>query len=108
MASAPPEETPGHQGDEAKQLKEEIARTREHLGETVDQLVAQVDVKSRVQAQATGLTERAKNAAANTAVKVREQATATQAKTGTARWNMAAGAVVFAVAALIIWQWRKR
>jgi hypothetical protein len=46
MGSALPEEIPGHQGDEARQLKEEIERTREHLGATVDQLVAQVDVKS--------------------------------------------------------------
>ena len=31
MGAALPEETPGHQGDEARQLKEEIERTREHL-----------------------------------------------------------------------------
>ena len=41
-------------------------------------------------------------------VKVREQVTAARAKTGTASWIMAAGAVVLAVAALVIWQWRKR
>lgn len=104
MGAALPEETPGHQGGEAQQLKEEIERTREHLGETVAQLVAQADVKSRVQAQAAELTGRARNAA----LKVREQVTATRAKTGTAPWIMAAGAVALAVAALVIWRRGKR
>jgi LPXTG-motif cell wall-anchored protein len=104
MGAALPEEPPGHQGDEAQQLKEEIERTREHLGETVAQLVARADVKSRVQAQAAELTGRAKDATA----KVREQVTATRAKTGAAPWIMAAGAVVLAAAALVIWQRRKR
>jgi LPXTG-motif cell wall-anchored protein len=108
MGAALPEETPGHQGGEAQQLKEEIERTREHLGETVAQLVAQADVKSRVQAQAAELTGRAKNAAADAAVTVREQVTATRAKTGTAPWIMAAGAVALAVAALVIWRRGKR
>jgi LPXTG-motif cell wall-anchored protein len=97
MGSALPEEIPGHPVDEAQQLKEEIERTREHLGETVNQLVAHVDVKSRAQAKATELTGRAKDAAANVT-----------AKTGTATWILAAGAVTLAVAALVIWQRRKR
>jgi LPXTG-motif cell wall-anchored protein len=67
-----------------------------------------VDVKSRVQAQAAELTGQARNAAKNAAEKVREQAAATRAKTGSATWVMAAGAVAFAVAALIVWQRRKR
>ncbi|TVZ04589.1 DUF3618 domain-containing protein [Trebonia kvetii] len=95
-------------GDEAQQLKEEIVRTREHLGETVDQLVAKADLKSRAQAQAAELTGRARNAGADAAAKVREQVTATRAKTGTAPWMMAAGAVVLAVAALVVWQRRTR
>ena len=47
MGGPLPEETQGHQRDEAQQLKEEIERTREHLGETVDQLVDKADVKGR-------------------------------------------------------------
>jgi hypothetical protein len=108
MGGALPEEPPGHQGDEARQLEEEIARTREHLGETVAQLVDRVDVKSRVQAQAAELTGRAKNTAADAAVKVREQVTATRAKTGTVPWIMGAGAVALAVAALVSWRRGKR
>ena len=71
-------------------------------------LVAQADVKSRARAQAAELTGRARNAAADAVVKAREQVTATRAKTGTALWIMAAGAAALAVAALVIWQRRKR
>jgi LPXTG-motif cell wall-anchored protein len=108
MMGALPEETHAHQGDDAQQLREEIERTRERLGETVDQLVDKADVKGRAQAQAAELTRRARNAAADTAGKVREQVTATRAETGTAAWMMAAGAVVLAVAALVVWRRGKR
>jgi Protein of unknown function (DUF3618) len=40
---------------DAQQLREEIERTREHLGATVEQLAAKVDVKSRAQAKAADL-----------------------------------------------------
>lgn len=104
MGAALPEDIHGHHGDEEQQLKEEIERAREHLGETVDQLVAKADVKGRAQAQAAELTGRAKNAAAAAAAKVREQVTAAQAKTGIAPWMMAAGAVVLTIAALVVRQ----
>ena len=39
ISQAAPGEAPGRQGDEAQQLKEEIERTREQLGETVGELV---------------------------------------------------------------------
>lgn len=41
-------------------LEREIERTREQLGETVEQLVAKTDVKARAQAKATELTGRVK------------------------------------------------
>jgi len=104
ISQAAPEETPGRQGDEARQLKEEIERTREQLGETVGELAARLDVKSRVAAQAAELTGRARNAA----VKVREQAAATRAKTGIAPWAVAAGTVALVVAELVIWRRGKR
>ena len=67
-----------------------------------------MDVKGRAKAQAAELTGRAKSTAADAAVKVREQVTATRAKTGTAPWMMAAGAVVLGVAALVVWRRGKR
>lgn len=42
--------------DDRKQLEAEIERTREQLGETVQELVARVDVKSRARAKAAELT----------------------------------------------------
>lgn len=41
-------------------LEQEIERTREQLGETVEQLVAKTDVKARAQAKVTELTGRVK------------------------------------------------
>jgi Protein of unknown function (DUF3618) len=63
-AAAPP--------DDPQQLTEEIERTREQLGETVEQLVAKSDVKARAQAKASQLTGRLKG----TAGQARQQAAA--------------------------------
>jgi len=43
-----------------QQLEQEIERTREQLGETVEQLAARADVKSRVQAKAAEVSGRVK------------------------------------------------
>ena len=45
-------------------LKQEIERTREQLGETVDQLAAKTDVKGRARAEAAELAGRAKSTTA--------------------------------------------
>jgi preprotein translocase subunit SecF len=47
--------TAGEQPGDAQQLREEIERTREHLGETVEQLAAKADVKVRAQTKAAEL-----------------------------------------------------
>ena len=39
--------------DDPQGLQQEIERTREHLGETVEALVAKVDVKARAQDEAS-------------------------------------------------------
>ncbi len=74
MTSALPEKSAGNQtpvvgkvvqgpaSDDAQQLREEIERTREHLGETVEQLAARLDVKSRARAEAAELSARLKRA----------------------------------------------
>jgi chromosome segregation ATPase len=63
--------------DDLEQLRTEIEQTREHLGDTVDQLAAKADVKAQAQAKAADLTRRARD----TAGQVRQQAadTASQA-----------------------------
>jgi Protein of unknown function (DUF3618) len=75
--------------DDLRQLEAEIERTREQLGETVQELAARVDVKSRARAKAAELSGRAKSAAvearrnaAARAGSVRSQLTG---KTGAAR-----------------------
>jgi formate-dependent nitrite reductase cytochrome c552 subunit len=56
--------------DDTEQLKAQIEQTREHLGQTAEQLVARVDVKARAQAKVTDLTQRA----IRTTSKLRRQA----------------------------------
>ena len=58
------------QPDDPQALQEEIARTREHLGQTVEALVAKVDVKARAQDEAGRLIGRLKAKA----VQARQQA----------------------------------
>jgi hypothetical protein len=57
--------------DDARQLEREIERTREQLGETVQELIARVDVKSRAMAKATEVSARWKS----TIAQRRDQAT---------------------------------
>jgi hypothetical protein len=67
--------------DDPQGLQQEIERTREHLGETVEALVAKVDVKARAQDEASRLVGRlkarvidARQQAAARAVEARRQA----------------------------------
>lgn len=55
---------PGSVSQDEQELREEIAQTRERVGETVEQLVAKTDVKGRARAKAAELTSRAKGGTA--------------------------------------------
>ncbi len=125
MTSALPERSRGSQapvegkvvhgsaGDDAQQLREEIELTREHLGATVEQLAAKLDVKSRAQAEAAELTARLKRAgtqARQAAPGCARRAVAQGKKTAREQrvpLAVAAGVVAVAVA-LLIWQRSKR
>jgi Protein of unknown function (DUF3618) len=84
MTSDPASESAAEQTgppDSPEQLRAEIERTREQLGDTVDQLAAKADVKAQAQAKVAGLTQRAKDTAdqvrqraADTAGQARQQA----------------------------------
>jgi LPXTG-motif cell wall-anchored protein len=125
MASTLPGESSAHPADEAQALREEIEQTREHLGDTVEQLAAKADVKKQARAEAARLGERVRVAVA----RARGQATLTAAKArktapGQARHALdkgartareqrgplaaAVGVMAAALAALIIWKRRKR
>jgi hypothetical protein len=56
--------------EDTEQLKAQIEQTREHLGQTAEQLVAKMDVKAQAQAKVADLTQRAKG----TTSKLRRQA----------------------------------
>ena len=127
MSSALPDKTQGNQapvvgrvvqdpagGDDAQRLRDEIERTREHLGATVEQLVARVDIKSRARAEAAELTGRVKLAVAQTreaAPGYARRAVAQGTKTAREQrlpLSVAAGVLVVASVSLAIWQRRKR
>jgi Protein of unknown function (DUF3618) len=110
---------------DARQLEQEIERTREQLGETVQELVARVDVKSRALAKASEVSNNFKSTMAD-----RRQRAATRAggvrsqvagNTAAARQKAAsvdkahkelvpltAVAVAVIIDCLAIWQWRAR
>lgn len=58
--------------DDAQRLQAEIERTREQLGETVEQLAAKADMKSRARAKAAALAGRVKNTTRQKAVSARQ------------------------------------
>jgi hypothetical protein len=98
-------DAPPGQPDDPQELREEIERTREHLGQTVEALVAKVDVKARAQDEASRLIGRLKAAA----VQARKQAAAAEQ----VRPHAVAAAVIGAVGAglvgwLLINRWRRR
>ena len=125
MSSALPEKSAGNQppvvgkvihgtaGDDAEQIREEIERTREHLGATVEQLAAKLDVKTRARAEAAELAGRLKRAGAEarrTAPARARQAVAQGTRKGREQWvplSLAAAGVVVAIS-LVIWQRRRR
>ena len=43
----------------APEIQQEIERTRDHLGETVEELAARADVKARARARAAGMKDKA-------------------------------------------------
>jgi Protein of unknown function (DUF3618) len=112
--------------NDARQLKLEIERTREQLGETVEELVARVDVKRRVLDKASEVSGNYKSTvlqvrkrAATRAGGVRSQvagntAAARQkaASAGIARKELLVPLTAVTVAVIIdclaVWQWRAR
>jgi Protein of unknown function (DUF3618) len=82
--------------DEAQRIRAEIERTREHLGATVEQLAARVDVKARARDKANELVRQTRSRVVSV---TREHPVPLAAA--------AAGALAIAVS-LTIWQRRRR
>jgi ABC-type hemin transport system substrate-binding protein len=89
--------------DDPRLLAEEIERTREQLGETVEALAAKVDVKARAQEKANQLTERVEAKARRAAKTVQ------QMRRRPVPLAVSAGVVGAAVVVtLLIMRWRRR
>ena len=98
--------TPTGDNPGIEEIESEIARTREDLAATVDELTARLDVKTRVKESV----QQAKDLAAARVRAVRDQATDDDGRPTTATLGVggavAAGIVV--VVALSIWRRRRR
>ena len=82
----------------AAELQQEIEQTREHLGQTVDELAAKADVKSRARAK----TAEVKRKAADVSGQVRRSQVVQR------RWPLAVAAVgVILVGSIAVWRRRK-
>jgi hypothetical protein len=93
----------------AAELQQEIEQTREHLGQTVDELAAKADVKSRAQAKTADVKSRAR---AKTAEVKRKAADASgqvrRSQVVQRRWPLAAVAVgVILIGSIAVWRRRK-
>jgi hypothetical protein len=81
-----------------QEREQEIERTREHLGETIDELASKADMKARARARAAGVKARA----AGASDRVR------QSQVLQRRWPMAVAAGVLIAGSVIIWRRRKK
>lgn len=104
----------------APEIQAEIERTREHLGQTVEELAAKADVKARAQAKATELKATAQGKAAELTATAQAKAAELKARAAEMpdqlkrsemvqrRWPLAAAAAgVLVLGSVLIWRWQK-
>jgi Protein of unknown function (DUF3618) len=82
-------------------IQQEIERTREHLGETVDELAAKTDVKARARVKAAEVKARARDRAAEVSGRVQ------QSQVVQRRWPLAVAAGILLAGSVVIWRWKK-
>jgi ElaB/YqjD/DUF883 family membrane-anchored ribosome-binding protein len=87
-------------------LEREIERTREHLGETIDELAGKADMKARARARAAEVKARAQDRAAEVSGRVRQskaaQSQAVPSQVLRRRWPVAVAAGVLIAGSVII------
>ena len=79
-----------------QELEQEIERTREHLGDTIDELAGKADMKARARARAAEVKARAQDRAADVSGRVR------QSQVLQRRWPVAVAAGVLIAGSVII------
>ncbi len=89
-----------------QELEQEIERTREHLGETIDDLAGKADMKARARARAAEIRARARDRAADVSDRVRQmkltQSTMAQSQVLQRRWPVAVAVGVLIAGSVII------
>ncbi len=101
----------GHQGKgipmTAPEIQLEIERTRERLGETVDELAAKADVKARARAKAAEMKAKAQVKAAEVSGQMR-QSQMMPGQVAQRRWPVvAAAATAVVIGSIVVWRRRK-
>jgi len=81
-----------------QEREQEIERTREHLGEMIDELAGKADMRARARAGAAGVKARA----AGVSGRVR------QSQALQRRWPVAVAAGVLIAGSVIVWRRRKK
>jgi hypothetical protein len=85
-----------------EEIQQEIERTRQHLGETVEELAAKADVKARAQAKAADVKAKAPAAATELSGRVRQSPVVQR------RWPLAVAAGIVLAGSVAIWRWRRK
>jgi hypothetical protein len=92
-----------------EQIQQEIERTRERLGETVEELAAKADVKARAQAKAADVKAQAQAKAADAKVKATElSGQVRRSPVVQRRWPLAVAVGVLVAGSVAVWRWRKK
>jgi hypothetical protein len=94
----------------APEIQQEIDRTRERLGETVDELAAKADVKARTRAKAAEMKAKAQGKAIEMKAKATEvSGQVRRSPVVQRRWPVAAAAAasIVLVGSLLAWRRRK-
>jgi len=107
----------------ASEIQQEIDRTRERLGETVEELAAKADVKARAKEKAVEMKAKAQGKATEVSGLVKDKATdvsglvkgkatdvsgrVRQSGALQRRWPVAAAAGAVIVGALVVWRRRR-
>jgi hypothetical protein len=91
------------------EVQQEIERTREHLGDTVEELTARADVRARARAKATEMKDRAAEAAAQLRQRRLAQGGPAQGRhEAPRRWPFAAAAAGAVVVGSVLVRRRRR
>jgi Protein of unknown function (DUF3618) len=88
------------------EIQQEIERTREHLGDTVEELAARADVRTRARAKAAEMKDRAAGAAAQ--LRERGLPLTSSGRHAQRRWPVAAAAAGAVVIGSVLIRRRRR